>query len=98
MDDLRGNENRARQEKAGVYNRMTPANADRPASRNVADNIGKEMPEGILGAPMLLDPHAQGRRSADNRVVAPGAKPRSHYTDEIRRRLANPGNPTDKYR
>ena len=34
MDDLKGNENRARQEKAGVYNRMTPCESEyRQAAR-----------------------------------------------------------------
>jgi hypothetical protein len=62
----------------------------RPAS---GDPIGATSPNsitspGILGAPMCLDPHKDARHSNDNRTVAPGAKPRSHYTNEIRRRLS----------
>jgi hypothetical protein len=98
-EDLLHNQNRARIEKAGVRNRMTPANAT-AAPRNVADGAGKEMPPGILGPNgMMKDAHAGGRHSGlQNLSVKPGEKSREKYAEEIRRRLANPGNPTDKYR
>jgi hypothetical protein len=82
MDDLKGNENRARQEKAGVYNRMTPYESEyRAPSPN-------EPPPPLRGdAPMMLDPHARGRHSVDNLSVKPGEKSRSSYAAEDRRRL-----------
>jgi hypothetical protein len=93
MDDLKGNENRARIEKAGVHNRMSPANAVPPTAADASGVVGRPMGPGILNSnsvPMMKDAHAQGRRSFDNMVNKPPEKPRSHYAAEDRRRL-NPG-------
>jgi hypothetical protein len=92
-EQFRGNENRAKH--SANINTPTPCSSvSRPASPG-------ELPNGILNGnsvPMTLDSHSGGRHSADNRTVAPGSKPRSAYTTEIRRRLANPGNPVDRYK
>jgi hypothetical protein len=81
---LRGNENRARSEVAGVRNRMSPCDGTGvapPRSHN-------DLPPPIRGdAPMTLDPHANARHSNENRTVAPAEKSRSSYTSEVRRRL-----------
>jgi hypothetical protein len=81
-DELRGNENRARQEKAGVRNRMSQANADSGFVRPDESRL-----RGLCSANPMRDPHAQSRGYTDNAVVRPGEKPRSHYTAEDRRRF-----------
>jgi hypothetical protein len=53
MDDaLRGNENRARIETAGVYNRMTPCDGSgsavaRPANEEIPANTGQRPPVAV---------------------------------------------------
>jgi hypothetical protein len=64
MDDLRGNENRARQEKAGVQNRMMPMNAGGGVARAMPPN---DLPPPLRGdAPMMVGPHDGGRLRNDN--------------------------------
>jgi hypothetical protein len=92
MDDLRGNENRARQEKAGVMNRMTP----RTSTGTVAGGTrfdpnsvpGTPMPPSIRGdAPITTDPHRLGRHSFDNTENKPGEATRAERSGETRRRI-----------
>jgi hypothetical protein len=84
MDDaLRGNENRARIETAGVYNRMTPCDGSGSAVAHPANDL----PMPIRGdAPENPDPHSHGRLS-NNLSKKPFERPGSHYTEEIRRRV-----------
>jgi len=96
MDDLRGNENRARQEKAGVQNRMTPVPADGGVARAPAPN-DIPLDRGICSStPMTTDPHAAGRGSIDNSTVKPLERPRTQRTAETRRRIES-RTPTYKY-
>jgi hypothetical protein len=97
MDDLRGNENRARQEKAGVHNRMTPANAVPPTAADASGVVGRPMGPSIRGdQPIFSDPHRNLRNSAFNLSVKPGEKSRAAEAAETRRRLTEPS--STKYR
>jgi hypothetical protein len=87
MDDLTGNENRARQEKASVQNRMTPMPADGGVARASPPN---DLPKdrGICSSnPMTLDPHSAGRHSTDNLPNRAPERPRTQRTAETKRRL-----------
>jgi hypothetical protein len=65
MDDaLRGNENRARIEKAGVQNRMSPSVAAGPPIG--ATSPGAMPPSIRPDEPLMVGPHDGGRRRNDN--------------------------------
>jgi len=83
QDRLFGNENRAHVGKASVYNPMT----DMPAGGGVASaRPPNDMPPSIRGdAPMLMDPHANGRHSFDNQRSKPPERSRASYTSELAR-------------
>jgi hypothetical protein len=91
------NENRAHIGRTTLVNWPTPMNADGGVA---SANPPNALPPGILnsGVPMMKDSHAAGRHSYDNMTVKPGEKSRAAESAETRRRLANPGKPTDTYR
>jgi hypothetical protein len=90
MNEFINNENRARLRDS--INKPT----DRTAGGGpIGATSPNEMPPGILGAPMTLDPHKNLRHAADNLEQKPGEVARSQRTAETRRRLTNP---VDRYK
>jgi hypothetical protein len=87
-EQFKGNENRAKHS-ANINTPTDCSSVSRAPSRN-------DMPPSIRGdAPMTLDPHANARRSNDNRTLAPGEKSRAAESAETRRRIYSP---IDKYK
>jgi hypothetical protein len=90
-EDYAGNENRAKH--------SASINPPSPCSSEYRAPSPNEQPPSIRGdAPMTLDPHKNFRHSIDNAERKPGEKSRAAESAETRRRLANPGKPTDTYR
>jgi len=99
MDDLAKNQNRAHISPGARYNEMRPMNADDGVAGSVRGAGPNDLPPSIRpDQPLCVDPHARGRNSFDNLSVKPGEKSRAAESTETRRRLANPGKPTDPYR
>jgi hypothetical protein len=101
--EFMNNENRKRL--ADTINRPMDRSADGSIAGGARIDVnsvpGNEMPPGILNSnstPMMKDAHAAGRHSYDNVTVKPAEKSRAAESAETRRRLANPGKPTDTYR
>jgi len=97
MDDLRGNENRARIEKAGVQNRMSPANAVPPTAADASGVVGRPMGPGILGPNGMTSDSHRNQRHSNNLANPAPEKSREKYAEEIRRRLHSPARDV-KYR